>query len=171
MIFFLLVWFRSFSTKSRTTRSPFFKHIPINASVSSSSQPREAFSLYVNLSFVILFSILPRVGPDEFCCAPLPQICPPPKRKVDLNTCKLSRLFLLINITTSRAEMLQSAGQGVAPAVWAAAGLCSTCRANSPWQGPNSTEGNWEEASATLPTAQWVSLSKVALPYNTHKSS
>lgn len=119
---FKLVWFRSFSTKNRTTRSPLFEHIPINANVSSSSQPREAFSLYVNLSFVILFSILARGGPDEFCCAPLPQICPPPKRRIDLNTCKLSRLFLLINITTSRAEMLQSAGQGVAPAVWGSTG-------------------------------------------------
>lgn len=157
---------RSFSTKNRTTQSPLFEHIPINANVSSSSRPREAFSLYVNLSFVILFSILARVGPDEFCCAPLPQICPPPKRTIDLNTCKLSRLFLLINITTSRAEMLQSAGQGVAPAVWAAAGLCSTCRANSLWQGPNSTEGNWEGALGPFPTAQTA-----AVPCNTHKSS
>lgn len=54
---FKLIWFRSFSTKNRTTRSPFFRHIPINANANSSSRPREAFSLYVNLQILLFCSV------------------------------------------------------------------------------------------------------------------
>lgn len=57
---------------------------------------------------VIFFSTICRDGINEFCFPCLPQIHSIPKGKVNLNIYKLSRLLIMINITTSRAEMLQN---------------------------------------------------------------
>lgn len=57
---------------------------------------------------VIFFSTIRRDGINKFCFPCLPQIHSIPKGKVNLNIYKLSRLLIMINITTSRAEMLQN---------------------------------------------------------------
>lgn len=57
---------------------------------------------------VIFFSTICRDGINKFCFPCLPQIHSIPKGKVNLNIYKLSRLLIMINITTSRAEMLQN---------------------------------------------------------------
>lgn len=94
---------------------------------------------------IIFFSIICRDGINKFCFPRLPQIHSIPKGKVNLNIYKLSRLLIMINITTSRAETLQNvthvnrkhsqihSRQGAAPptmgqllvsALWEKAGIC-----------------------------------------------
>lgn len=57
---------------------------------------------------VIFFSTICRDGTNKFCFSCLPQIHSTPKGKVNFNIYKFSRLLIMINITTFKADMLQN---------------------------------------------------------------
>lgn len=95
-----------FPHKKRTVSSPLFRRNPISTDFSSRSP--EALSLSVHFSiFSWFFQCHMQRGLNKSRFPPPPQIRSIPEGKLSVNTYKIGRLLMMINMATARAEMLQ----------------------------------------------------------------